>query len=62
MNIAAQVALLRTLTDDYVSASNNDLPRDARNTAYQMTQVVMALYNAAYKAEAEQARGKGAAL
>lgn len=59
--MAPQVAVMRKLLDDYEAAGLERDPRSARDAAYQMLQMLTALYNAAYRADLEKARREGKA-
>lgn len=60
-NLAPQIALMRTLIDDYEAAVKAGRPFDARGAAYQATKVLLILYNAASIADRQQP-GAGMAL
>jgi len=62
MNEAERLAKMCTLLELYAHAMSNGVPVKARDVAYEMQQIVTALYHDAYNAARVQARGEGKAL
>ncbi|MBK5230233.1 MAG: hypothetical protein JJE27_03570 [Thermoleophilia bacterium] len=58
MNLAPQIALMRTLLDDYEAAVKAGRTREARDSAYQATKVLLVLYNAAAVADRKNPGGE----